>query len=72
MPSNRERRVVRLEARPPPRSHYTPPVIVIVHEGETRDAAILRTCGPGGLPPVPPGHPGHFIVNARRAAPRDA
>lgn len=71
MPSLRERRIARLEARPPPLSSFTPPLIIIVHDGETQEAAILRQCGPGGLPPVPRGHPGHFIVNGRRAVPRD-
>ena len=67
-----DRRIARSEARPPPPFSFTPPLIVVVHEGETPDAAILRQCGPGGLPPVPRGHPGHFIVNGRRTAdPRD-
>lgn len=72
MESARKRRVARLEAEclPVPSVAYPGAQIIVVNEGETTDEAILRTCGPAGLPPAIPGRLRSFIVTPRWVTPR--
>lgn len=71
MPSSRlalAGRLARLEAaaRPALARGYSPLLIICNGraDGESREAAILRACGPAGLPAVPPGQMPHFVITA--------
>ncbi len=70
--ASRKKRLTKLEAKLGPASPTTAfPKVVVMQPGETQEEAILRVCGPGGLPPVPPGGPPHVIVVPVKAPPRN-
>lgn len=72
MPSSSRRafatRLARLEAATPAHlASGSEPMIVVVNgrnDGETREQAIHRECGPAGLPAVPRGCIPHFVITA--------
>lgn len=65
MTSSIKRRIAVLEQSPPPpgAKFRAPLVIQYRDDQETEDEAILRVCGPAGLPPVRPGDCPTLIVS---------
>ena len=57
-----ERRISRLESSQNVSPPAGPPMLIICEPGESQEAAILRVCGPNGLPPRPPEAGPHLIV----------
>ena len=57
-----ERRVARLERMPSLRLSAEPPRLTIGKPGESKEVAILRVCGPEGLPPRRPEDAPHLVM----------
>ena len=57
-----ERRICRLEASCSVAPSDSLTRLIICEVGETVEAAIVRTCGPGGLPARPVGAPPDLII----------
>jgi hypothetical protein len=57
-----EQRISRLEGARNVSPSVGPPILIVARLGESEDAAILRVCGPNGLPPRPPEAGPHLIV----------
>jgi hypothetical protein len=57
-----ERRICRLETSCSVALPDSFPGLIVCEIGETIEAAILRTCGPTGLPPRPPEAGPHLII----------
>jgi hypothetical protein len=55
-----ERRITCLERIHTPGAG--PPLLVLCEPGESKEEAILRTCGSTGLPPRGPKEPPHVIL----------
>jgi hypothetical protein len=64
-----ERRICRLEALCSAAPADSSPGLIICEVGETIEAAILRTCGPSGLPPRPPEAGPNLIIVPVRPTP---
>ena len=57
-----ERRVLRLERASLLRPSPEPPLLIVGKPGESREEAILRVCGPEGLPPRRPEDAPHLVM----------
>jgi hypothetical protein len=57
-----ERRISRLEGTQNIGPPVDPPMLIICEPGESEGAAVLRVCGPQGLPPRPVEAGPHLII----------
>ena len=57
-----ERRISKLESAQTVSPSVGPPMLIIAKLGESKEAAIMRVCGPQGLPQRPPEDGPHLIV----------
>ena len=57
-----EHRISKLESAETVSPSVGPPMLILAKSGESAEAAILRVCGPQGLPQRPPEDGPHLIV----------
>ena len=57
-----ERRISKLESAQTVSPSVGPPMLIICQPGEPKEDAIMRVCGPQGLPQRPPEDGPHLIV----------
>ena len=57
-----KRRISRLEGAQNVSLSVGPPMLIVAELGESKEAAIMRVCGPQGLPQRPPEDGPHLIV----------